>query len=206
MATRTRPQMTLETRATLIALAREAFGARGYAATSLDELTAAAGLTRGALYHHFDSKRGLFEAVVAQIEDELDEQVESATDAAGGGWTGFRAGARAYLEAMQSAETRRIVLQDAPAVIAKFAQRTRMQLCTASMVETLRALMRDGNIRRTDPDALANVIAGAVNNAAAWAATRPDPMAALVAAQETVDGLLDSLRLAEPAQQVKATS
>src|SRR3546814_18047223 len=70
-------QMTAETRSTLLKLARQMFGKPGYADASMDELTAAAGMTRGALYHHFGSKQGLFEAVVEQIDEEMDDQLKA---------------------------------------------------------------------------------------------------------------------------------
>lgn len=66
--------MIEETRAKLLDAARQAFGSVGYAQTSMDELTASVGLTRGALYHHFGDKKGLLQAVVQQIDAELDAQ------------------------------------------------------------------------------------------------------------------------------------
>src|SRR3546814_8503843 len=77
VARRSRMQMTAETRSTLLKLARQMFGKTGYADASMDELTAAAGMTRGALYHHFGSKQGLFEAVVEQIDEEMDDQLKT---------------------------------------------------------------------------------------------------------------------------------
>lgn len=74
MARRTRAAME-ETRASLLATARKAFAETGYAEASMDELTAQAGLTRGALYHHFGDKKGLLAAVVAQIDGEMDERL-----------------------------------------------------------------------------------------------------------------------------------
>jgi AcrR family transcriptional regulator len=196
-APRTRAQMSVETRARLIALAREAFGTKGYAATSLDDLTVAAGQTRGAIYHHFDGKLDLFAAVVSEIEGELDAHYERAMAAAGSGWPGFRAGSRAYLQALQMPDIRRIILHDAPAMIPGFPSQPHMKLCTETIVETLTKLMAEGAITQADPEALANAIAGAVNAAAAWAATREDPVAALAAAQEAIDRLLDGLSHAE---------
>lgn len=190
---RTRPQMTIETRAKLIGLALEAFGTRGYAGVALDELTASAGMTRGALYHHFESKLGLFEAVAEAVDDFLDTAVGNATEAAGGGWNGFRAGCRAYLEAVIEPVMQRITLKDAPAVIPNFPNRPRMQLCTADMVQSLATLMDEGAIRRTDPGALAAAVAGAVNNAANWAAAQDDPRQALGPAAEALDRLLDGV-------------
>ena len=65
---RPRVEMIAETRAKLIAAARQAFGAVGYAEASMDDFTAEAGLTRGALYHHFGDKKGLLQAVIQEIQ------------------------------------------------------------------------------------------------------------------------------------------
>ena len=72
-----RASMIEATRAKLIAAARKAFAQHGYAQASMDELTAQAGLTRGALYHHFGGKPGLLAAVVAQMDAEMDERLEA---------------------------------------------------------------------------------------------------------------------------------
>lgn len=76
MVRRTRAEME-ETRATLLATARRVFSEHGYAATSMDDLTAQAGLTRGALYHHFGDKKGLLAAVVAQLDAETDVRLQA---------------------------------------------------------------------------------------------------------------------------------
>ena len=73
---KSRASMIEETRAKLIEAAREAFGSQGYSQASMDELTAKAGLTRGALYHHFGGKPGLLAAVVAQMDAEMDARLE----------------------------------------------------------------------------------------------------------------------------------
>ncbi|TIS54494.1 MAG: helix-turn-helix transcriptional regulator, partial [Mesorhizobium sp.] len=70
-----RKEMIAETRAKLIAAARHAFGTIGYAEASMDDFTASAGLTRGALYHHFGDKKGLLQAVIAEIDAEMAARV-----------------------------------------------------------------------------------------------------------------------------------
>ncbi len=75
MTRKTRAEMLAETRAKLVSAARQAFGTIGYADTSMDELTASVGLTRGALYHHFGDKKGLLAAVVKQLDAEMDEKL-----------------------------------------------------------------------------------------------------------------------------------
>lgn len=81
MVRRTRAE-TEETRVTLLATARQVFGERGYADTSMDDLTAQANLTRGALYHHFGDKRGLLAAVVEQIDAEMDQRLQTISNKA----------------------------------------------------------------------------------------------------------------------------
>src|SRR3954451_18091982 len=89
MSRRSRPEMIAETRAKLIAAARKAFGEKGYAEASMDDFTAEAGLTRGALYHHFGDKKGLFEAVARQIDAEMAERLTAICAAAPTRWDGF---------------------------------------------------------------------------------------------------------------------
>ena len=71
MALRRRQEMMEENREKLISAGRKAFGTQGFAAASMDELTASVGLTRGALYHNFGDKKGLLAAVVAQVDGEM---------------------------------------------------------------------------------------------------------------------------------------
>src|SRR3982750_4790062 len=84
-----RKEMIAETRAKLIAAARQAFGTVGYAEASMDDFTREAGLTRGALYHHFGDKKGLLEAVVRQIDGEMTERLCKVSSAAPSRWQGF---------------------------------------------------------------------------------------------------------------------
>lgn len=116
MARKPRAEMIEETRAKLIDAARRAFADNGYAGASMDELTASAGLTRGALYHHFGDKKGLLAAVVQQIDDEMNLRLGAILAAGEDLWSGFRAYNRAYLEMALEAEIQRIVLRDAPAI------------------------------------------------------------------------------------------
>lgn len=117
MSPRQRAEMIEETRSKLIASARQAFGSLGYANTSMDDLTAEAGLTRGALYHHFGDKKGLLAAVVEQLDAEMDQRLEAISRGTDDLWGAFVQRCRTYLEMAQEAEIQRIVLQDARAVL-----------------------------------------------------------------------------------------
>ena len=114
MAPKARSQMIEETRGKLIEAARLAFGTVGYAQTSMDELTASVGLTRGALYHHFGDKKGLFQAVAQQIDAELDAQLAQVLELAESQWQGFQDQCRLYLEMALQIEVQRILLMMRP--------------------------------------------------------------------------------------------
>ena len=106
------------TRAALLEAATELFAQRGYAGVATEEIVRAAGLTRGALYHHFAGKLELFEAVYEQVEQGLVERIaSSAMSAASGSLAALRAGARAFLDACEDPAVQRIALLDAPSVL-----------------------------------------------------------------------------------------
>ncbi|HBJ69557.1 MAG TPA: TetR family transcriptional regulator, partial [Alcaligenes faecalis] len=178
MARRTRAEME-ETRATLLATARTFFAERGYADTSMDELTAQAGLTRGALYHHFGDKKGLLAAVVDQIDAEMDERLQAISNNAEDAWDGFVRRCHAYLEMALEPEMQRIVLCDAKAVLGGASPESH-QYCVGSMEGLIQALMDQGRIEQADPHALASLIYGSLAEAAFWIAQGEDGDARLV--------------------------
>lgn len=116
MAVKRRAQMMEKTRAKLIRAARKAFAAKGYAGASMDDLTAEAGLTRGALYHNFGDKKGLLQAVIDQIDAEMLVRMRAAQEQAETAWLGFLAESIAYIEMALEPEIQRIMLLDGPAV------------------------------------------------------------------------------------------
>src|SRR5216683_929485 len=102
------------TRQQLVTAARALFAARGYADVGTEEIVRAAGVTRGALYHHFDGKRELFEAVYEELERELVEQVaQSAELQTSDPLEVLRIGALAFLDASEDPAVQRIALLDA---------------------------------------------------------------------------------------------
>ncbi|MEX0953871.1 MAG: TetR/AcrR family transcriptional regulator [Rhizobiaceae bacterium] len=116
---RSNQERTDATRAALVAAARRLFTGAGYAATGTPEIVGAAGVTRGALYHHFADKQTLFRAVVEQeaaaVASEIERAAPDATDAI----EALRVGGRAYLEAMRMPGRTRLLLLDGPAVLGR---------------------------------------------------------------------------------------
>lgn len=191
MARKPRAEMIEETRAKLIDAARRAFADNGYAGASMDDLTASAGLTRGALYHHFGDKKGLLAAVVQQIDDEMNLRLGAILAAGEDLWSGFRAYNRAYLEMALEAEIQRIVLRDAPAILGSPSSEASQLRCLSSMTGQLRELMDSGRVRRTDAEALAWLLNGALVDAALRIANAEHPPESLARACQALDVLLD---------------
>lgn len=195
MVRRTRAEMQA-TRASLLATARKVLAEHGYADTSMDDLTAQAGLTRGALYHHFGDKKGLLAAVVAQIDDEMDARLQAISDGAEDAWQGFRQRCHAYLQMALEPEIQRIVLRDARAVLGG-ASPDSQRHCLQSMQGLIAALMAQGTVTPADPQALASLIYGSLAEAAFWIAEGANGAARLAQAAVALDLLLRGL-LAAP--------
>jgi len=104
------------TRAALIIAARELFGAHGYAETSVDDIVAKAGMTKGAVYHHFEGKEGLFRAVFEQVHREVTDQA-AAEFLGPDPWQSLLDGCRLWVDAHLDPAVRRIALEDARSVL-----------------------------------------------------------------------------------------
>jgi AcrR family transcriptional regulator len=190
---RSRGEMTAGTTAKLVAAARAAFRAEGYAAASMDALCAEAGVTRGALYHHFGGKEGLLEAVVRQIDAEIGARLDAEEARHDDPWDGFRACCRLWLEQALDPEIQRIYLRDAPAVIGPRLREMDETSAVAPIRDALADLMASGRVATTDAEALARMINGALIEAAMWVAASPRPDEALTRAHAATDTLLRGL-------------
>jgi AcrR family transcriptional regulator len=176
---RTRAQMVEETRAKLIQAGRKAFATKGYAASSMDDFTAEAGLTRGALYHNFGDKKGLLQAVIDQIDAEMLVRQRAAQAKGRTPWEGFLNEGIAYIEMALEPEIQRIMLLDGPAVLGDPSQWPNQTACLRTSTETIEALIADGIVKPVDAEAAARLINGAALNAALWIAAADDPHAVL---------------------------
>lgn len=193
-----RAQTMEENRARLIAAARKAFAQQGYAAASMDDLTAQAGLTRGALYHNFGDKRGLLAAVVNQIDAEMAARAQEIAGKAGDGWEALLAEGAAYIEMALEPEVQRIVLLDGPAVLGDPSRWDSQNKCLEVTTSTLERLIAEDVVKPVDPEAAARLINGAALNAALWVAASDEPRDVLAKAIEAFRALATGL-LAKPA-------
>lgn len=190
-----RKEMIAETRAKLIAAARQAFGTIGYAEASMDDFTASAGLTRGALYHHFGDKKGLLEAVIAEIDGEMAVRVNEVAARAPTRWQRFVDECTTYIEMALEPEIQRIMFRDGPAVLGDPAQWPNANACTASITDHLTTLQEEGVVvAGLDPETTARLINGASSQASQRIANAKDPEATskkvVVAFKQLLEGLL----------------
>ena len=175
---RPRKEMIAQTRTKLITAARHAFGTIGYAEASMDDFTASAGSMRGALYHHFGDKKGLLQAVVAELDAEMFARLKVvSTSVAILSRQGFVDERTAYIEMALEPEIQRIVLRDGPAVLGDPSQWPSQNECIRLMTENLQKLSAEGTIFATDSEATARLISGASLHAAQWIANSEDPEA-----------------------------
>jgi AcrR family transcriptional regulator len=184
-----------ENRVRLIAAARRAFADKGFAAASMDDLTAAVGLTRGALYHAFGDKTGLLAAVVAQVDGEMAARAQArAATAPGGLWERMLAEGVAYIELALDPEIQRIVLRDGPAYLGDPSQWPSQNACLAATRQNLAQLQAEGALKPVDVEAAARLVNGAALNAALWVAASATPDEVLPRATEAFLRLAEGLR------------
>ncbi len=194
MTSTTRAQQRAETRRVLVAQGRRLFAAKGYAAVGLSEIVTASGVTKGALYHHFDSKAELFRAVLTQVQQEVGEQVAAAARAEPDPWTQLTAGCAAFLRATADPLVQRIMLIDGPAVLGWHEWRALDEANSARHLrEALESLLEGGILAPQPVAPLTQLLSGAMNEAALWLATTSDP-GALPATITALDRLLAGLR------------
>jgi AcrR family transcriptional regulator len=178
---RTQADRSAATRGALIAAARRLFAERGYAAVGTPEVAAAAGVTRGALYHQFTDKADLFLAVYELVEQEITERIGELVAAAGATdpVEALTAGAEAFLDACAEPEIQRIVLIEAPAVLGWDTWRAVGLKYGLGLTEAiLRAAIDAGRIAEQPVRPLAHVLIGALDEAALYVARAEDPVAA----------------------------
>jgi len=179
MAVKRRAETMEENRAKLIAAARKAFAEKGFAAASMDELTASVGLTRGALYHNFGDKKGLLAAVVAQVDGEMAQQAKAAASGVSDAWEKLVAEGIAYIRMAMDNEVQRIVLRDGPAFLGDPSQWPSQNSCLEATRETITRLIDSGIMKPVNADAAAHLLNSAALNAALWVASSSEPEKAL---------------------------
>ncbi|TXA42456.1 TetR/AcrR family transcriptional regulator [Mycobacterium tuberculosis variant bovis] len=193
---RTQEERSAATRDALIAAARKLWGLRGYTEVGTPEIAAAAGVTRGAMYHQFADKAALFRAVVEAVEQDVMARmvVVVAESGASTPTDAIRAAVDAWLEVSADPEVRQLILLDAPSVLgwAEFrdvAQRYSLGMTEQLLTEAIRA----GELAEQPVRPLAHVLIGALDEAAMVIATADDPDRARRETRQVLQRLVDGM-------------
>lgn len=196
---RTQAERREATRGALIEAARPLFATRGYEAVGTEEIVAAAGVTRGALYHHFDGKRGLFASVFEAVEEELITNFPIEELVGDDPFAALHAGIDAFLEFSLDQELQRITLLDAPAVLGwEQWHAVQVRYGLGLIRAGVGAAADAGQIRDLPLDELSSALLGALVEGALYVSRSADQAAALERMRAVLSALLEGLRAPAP--------
>jgi AcrR family transcriptional regulator len=183
------------TRLALLSAARELFGEQGYAATSIEEVAARAGVTKGALYHHFGGgKAELFQDVYEQVMREVSDQVVSRFNEPDH-WTALTSGCQLMIDAQLDPAVRRIALHDARSVLSwDVVHLIESRYGAVGIRGALRKAMHGGVIEPQPLRPLALLLAGALSEACFYVADADDPTQAREEVGRLVVRILEGLQ------------
>jgi AcrR family transcriptional regulator len=195
--TPTKAERADATRTALVAAARVLFTDHGYAATSTTEIVERAGVTRGALYHHFAAKDDLFRAVFEQLEAEVAEEVAHRALTGADAIDQLRLGCRAFLDICLDPAVQRIVIVEGPAVLGwETWQEIENRYGHGLVVAGVKAAVDAGLVETQPVGPLADVLFGALAQAGMVVARADEPQIARTEMEAAMDRLLDGLRVA----------
>ena len=183
------------TRSSLLRVARELFTEQGYAATSTTEIADRAGVTRGALYHHFAAKDDLFRAVFEELEAEVADHVAREALVGADPLEQLRLGSRAFLDACVDPAVQRIVLLEGPGVLGwETWQEIEERYGYGLVAGGVEAVIAAGLVDAQPVSPLAHVLFGALSQAGLMVARADDAGSARSDMEAAMDRLLDGLR------------
>lgn len=192
-----RQQYSAATRRALLGAAGQLFALRGYAATSLDAIVAEAKVTKGALYHHFSGKQGIFEAVLADIEEQAAKRVTKALKGAQDPWEQARAGLSAFLDVVREPAYSRVVVHEAPNVLGYDRMRDHEGSSAFAVVRRIVGSLTSGDELNLDAgmqDTLSRIFYGALAAAGDTITASDDPGEASQRVDAAFGMLLDGMR------------
>lgn len=181
----------------LVETARDLFARDGFADTSLDDIVAACGVTKGSLYHHFPSKTALFEAVFEEECRRLADAVAAVVARKRDTWAAAYAGIGAFLDASSDRSTQRIMVLDAASVLGWDRMREiEAEYGLALVRATVEQLMAEGLIAKHDARVLSLLLFGALEEAAVCIARAADQQRTRRAVERELRALVGGLAVA----------
>ena len=187
------------TQGVILAAAQDLFGRQGFSATTVDQIAAAAGVAKGAIYHHFPTKEALFEQVFRETSADLAADLAKGVISALDPVTILSQGVRAYFAACADGPTGQIILKDAPVVLGWERWReVDVEYFGGFFPINLDAAMKAGLIGAQPVEPLARLFLGAVSEAAAACNASADPAATSRDYASAIEALLEGLRVRQP--------
>lgn len=179
----------------IVKAALTAFGEQGFAAISVDEIAARAGIAKGGVYHHFQNKTEIFQAVLEQVSDEIMREVIIATANLDDFWQALSTGNRQFFIACSDPARARILLHDGPAVLGWKRWRAIDQRNFGGLIKLLfEQAMDNGILIHQDSEMLTRIILGAVTEAALSAAESENFMACAERYLSTIYAMIGGLK------------
>lgn len=190
---RSRRETNIEaTRSALLSAGRRYFAREGYACAEVGQIAAEAGVTTGAIYHHFGSKKGLFQAVAEELEAEI--LAAAATADGADAWQRLRAGFDRLIDVCAAQDMQRIIFVEAPQVIGPEAWREiELRYAYGAMRTVLEGLMAAGVVRRCPVDLVARLLLALLGEAAAELAHAGRDKQTRAQVADMVAAMLDAL-------------
>jgi AcrR family transcriptional regulator len=185
------------TRDALLGAARELFGTRGYAATSTDDIVQRAGVTKGALYHHYSGKEAIFRAVVEQVQQDASDRAVAAF-LGDDSWGALVRGCGLWVDAHLDPSVQRILMQDARAVLGwEEARVIENRFGAVALRGALRKAMTAGVVRRVPLRPLSLLLMGALSEACLSIAEADDPDTVRAEVDELLTAMLGAFRVTD---------
>jgi len=192
-----RQRFSASTKQALVDVAVEQFTEHGYGGTSLDAVVAGARVTKGALYHHFSGKQGLFEAVFVRVEEDASQQIRAALRGSRDPWDKALVGLRAFLEVVQQPTYQRVVIQDGPAILGYERFREQEERSSFSIVQDIvGSVLEASTYELDDPmrQTFSRIFFGAMSAAGESVSTAEDPRQAVARIEAAIAFILTGLR------------
>ena len=179
----------------ILAVATEHFRERGYEGTDLVTVAIEAGVTRGAVYHHYPNKKAIFTAVAANLHAKVQDRVESAAAQHADSWDQLIAGSEACIDAAVDPAISKILVTDAPSVLGWDVWRQLDESTSfTSLTDVMGELESAGQLRPGSSEASARLLSGAMNEAVLWLAYASEPDRAKAQVLQSLTAMIRSLK------------
>jgi AcrR family transcriptional regulator len=185
----TKVEQTQRTRRAILDRARQLFATKGYVATGTEEIISELGITRGALYHQFSDKLGVFKAVVTEAYREMADYVGQKVQPLDDPWEQLVIGCQAFLEIAHREDLQRLVYIEAPAVLSAETLVEFDQYGFGLLQQSIQEVVQAGKLNPIDAEGFAHLVNGALNELAAWIA-QANGSERLKTAQHLIETLL----------------